>query len=258
MNKNNNSIQEILKEFEQILKELDLLIFTKELKDIFELIYSYSELWNWLYINKTLFWYFLNKDFKDNKTSSQEISLNIDKYYNLVYSKIREKIDIINFYIDKLNNINDNNPKINILKWSFDYINNILNLVLKWLIFEARKAWMKNTLTPKETDKIVLELEEIDIKIFWWNVRTNTVEVKIVYNDFIKKYNSTHIKEEKDFFLKYVLYMLREFHFLENEKPFKNLKNKELSKDKENIFLSKDIKKGGGLYKNIFYSFWNI
>ncbi len=156
---------------EQLILEIQEKIFDWELSDILELTYAYTDLWNWLFLNRTLFEDFIWENHNNN----------LKNLYDKTSSKLKEKRKLVKNYIWILNWKWHKSDKINILIWTLKYVYDVLSFVLKWLHFEWEKAWLKLSFDRSKIEKIVLEMESMEIKLFWWNIRDNESEKKEIY-----------------------------------------------------------------------------
>lgn len=176
-------------DFDTLLEEMNKDIFNQEMADIVEVTYAYADLWNWVFLNKTLFWTFLwktygGKDKQEEKRFWEELSINIAEIFTQTKSKLLHKKSLVINYKELLQPLlKENNPRIQILLWSLDYVSNILDLTLAWLPFEAQKAWISYNFSGEEIEKRVNHLEEIETKLFGWNVSENEYEVQWSYNN---------------------------------------------------------------------------
>ena len=207
-------------DFETILEEMNKNLFNNELADIFEVTYAYADLWDWRFLNKTLFWTFLANEYDwKNKNEEKEFWKNIWENIKSIYGetlvKLTFKSQQVGRYKRELLSLKqENNPKIKILLWSLDYLDKILDLTITWLLFEVEKAWLNHNLNQKEIENKVKKLEEIEKELFGWNIRKNKKEVEWSYKELVTLFESKKdilTLEEKQRFNKYISILRERF-----------------------------------------------
>lgn len=223
-------------------------LFNKELADIIEVTYAYADLWDGKFINKTLLWTFLGKEYswkdkEEEKAFWQNVWENIENLYRKALVKLNFKKQQVEGYKQQLLYLQqDKNPKLQILLWTLDYLDKILDLTLTWLPFEAEKAWLKHNLNQKEIESRVKRLEEIERELFGGNVRKKKNEVKWSYTELkalSEKGKTKLTSEEQMRFSSYIWILEERFPYIkeeENKKPKKDLEtpdvlNSEISRE---------------------------
>ena len=81
-----------------------------------------------------------------------------------------------------------------------EYVSNILDLTITGLPIEAQKAWIPHNFSQEEVSERVKKWEEIETKLFGWNVRENEYEVSGSFEVLIKLFE----KQPKIFSWKWV------------------------------------------------------
>ena len=210
-------------DFDTLLEDLNRDIFNKELTDIVEVTYAYTDLWNGKFLNKTLFWTFLSNiyewtDKKEEEAFWKNIWDNITKVYAQVKSKLLLKKSFVVKYKDLLQPfLKENNPRAQILFWSLDYVLNILDLTITGLPFEAEKAGVPHEFSQEEISERVKKLEEIEKKLFGWNVSENEYEAQWSYNNLSDLFQTKKEKltsEEQERFLEYLQKLKQNFPYI--------------------------------------------
>ncbi len=195
-------------EFDRLLEEMNKNLFNKEISDIVEVTYAYADLWNWVFFNKTLFWKFL---WRENISWWD----NIQSIHDEVKVKLAfKKQQVWRFKNQLLDLQEQENPRLQILLWTLDYLDKILDLTITWLPFEAEKAWISHNLSKREIENKVKRLEEIEVDLFGWNVRRNDDEVEWSYKAIVRLYESKKDKltqEEQNRFLRYIQILKERF-----------------------------------------------
>lgn len=239
MKNNNLNNLNSSKNVSEILEKLNREIFDEKIwiwekmRKIAEVTYSYDNTqkinWKEVSINATLFseiWWLDLKNFWNLRNEEKIKNLKISAL-NLI-SKIEEKKEKILKNIEELENIfpekeNEIYKKEIILKALKEKIN-LFDYCLNWLPFELEKAWIKQDLTEKEIFEINEKQKNLDKFLFWWEVKENKEEVKIVYKkileDFLK--NKEKLTEEEQ--EKYLFYLKKVENILENEEIFEEEK----------------------------------
>lgn len=214
-------------DFEVLLEEMNKDIFNQELADIVEVTYAYADLWNWVFLNKTLFWTFLwnvyeGKDKQEEKRFWEEISLKIAEIFQETKSKLLHKKSlVINYKVLLQPFLKENTPRIQILLWSLDYVSDILDLTITGLPFEAQKTGISDKFSQEEIEDRVKKLEEIETKLFGEKISENEYEVQGSYNNLsdlfqIKKQKLT--LEEQERFSGYLQILKEKFPYIVDTK----------------------------------------
>ena len=163
-------------ELKKILDNLKETIFTQKMVDIFELTFAY-DINNGKFFNRTLFTDFAwlsQENSKEELFSITNWLLHIKKIYIqqardniLQFSKIEWKSDI--------------------LLWTLDYIEKIIDLTILGLPFEIEKIGHAIWLSTKETEQRVQQMESIEKELFGGNIRDNPLEVVNCYRNLKTK-----------------------------------------------------------------------
>lgn len=209
--------------FEGILKAVNEHLFNAELVDIIEVTYAYTDLWDGRVINKTLFWTFLWKTYQwkdknEEKMFWERVAQNIQGYHDETRVKLVFKKQQLHRYKQKLLSLwEQENPRLQILLGSLDYLDGILDLTITGLPFEAQKAGLNYRFQPKEVQNRVKQLEEIEKKLFWWNVRKNKYEVRGSFEVVTKLFERQKTKltpEEQERFSWYLQTLQQSFPYI--------------------------------------------
>jgi len=219
-NKNKNMERRWLKECfveNQFVEEINKEIFNWELTDIIEVTYTYKNLWNWKLLNEAIFYRLtwekpLVISESDNIiVRNQKINNHIQKVYKSALNKLQIKKQKIAEFKDILAAQWNLSPRMQILKGTLDYVEWIIDLTLTWLPFEWEKMWIPHWLSDEEITQRVQTLEDIESKLFWWNVRDNQFEIhwsiKMLEKD-LRKWKQNLTPEELKRF-KWYISMLR-------------------------------------------------
>lgn len=217
-------------DFDRLLKDLNRDIFNKELSDIIEVTYAYADLWNGKFLNKTLFWTLLWREYIEDKTQTKELNKQAEKDFwkniweNIaeVYAKAKSKLLLKKSLVIKYKELlqpflKENTPRVQILLWSLEYVSNILDLTITGLPFEAQKAWIPHNFSQEEISERVKKLEEIETKLFGWNVRENEYEVRGSFEVLTKLFEKQKTKltsEEQERFASYLQKLKQTFSYI--------------------------------------------
>lgn len=209
--------------FEELLKEVNEYLFNAELADIIEVTYAYADLWDGRVINKTLFWTFLWKTYQwkdknEEKMFWERVAQNIQECYNETRVKLVFKKQQLQRYKQKLLVLwEQDNPRLQILLGSLDYLDSILDLTITGLPFEAQKGGLNYRFQSKEVQNRVKHLEETEKKLFWWNVRKNKYEVQgsfEVLKNLFEKQKEKLTSEEQEGFSSYLQILKQSFSYI--------------------------------------------
>lgn len=231
-------------DFDRLLEEMNRDLFNKELSDIVEVTYAYTDLWNWVFLNKTLFWTFLWKEYEwkdknEEKKFWEEVYFNIAEVFTQTKSKLLLKKSLVIKYKESLQQfLKENNPRVQILLWSLEYLSNILDLTITGLPFEAQKAWIPYNFSSEEVSDRVEKLEEIERKLFGGNVRENEYEIRGSFEVLTKLFEKQKTKltpEEQERFSWYLQVLRENFSF--------TLEKSELSKENLHKYETHDVLK---------------
>lgn len=217
-------------DFDRLLEDLNRDIFNKELSDIIEVTYAYTDLWNGGFLNKTLFWTLFSSEYIQDTSQTKEqnkqaekafwknVWENIIEVYNQAKSKLLLKKSFIIKYKELLQPfLKENNPRVQILLWSLEYVSNILDLTITGFPFEAQKAWIPHNFSQEEVIQRIKKLEEIETKLFGWNVRENEYEVRGSFEVLIKLFEKQKTKltsEEQERFALYLQTLKQTFPYI--------------------------------------------
>lgn len=234
-------------DFDILLEEMNRDLFNKELSDIVEVTYAYADLWNWVFLNKTLFWTFLwkvydGKDKQEEKRFWEEVSINIAENFTQTKAKLLHKKSLVIKYKESLQEfLKEKNPRIQILLWTLDYLSNILDLTILWLPFEAQKAWVQYNFSGEEIEKRVNNLEEIEKKLFGWNISENEYEVQGSFEFLTKLFEKQKQKltlEEQERFSWYLQTLKQNFPYIIDTKE---ILEKDVQKKEKSEVLKQEI-----------------
>lgn len=229
-------------DFDRLLEEMNRDLFNKELSDIVEVTYVYTDLWNWVFLNKTLFWTFLWKEYEwkdknEEKKFWEEVYFNIAEVFTQTKSKLLLKKSLVIKYKESLQQfLKENNPRVQILLWSLEYLSNILDLTITGLPFEAQKAWIPYNFSSEEVSDRVEKLEEIERKLFGGNVRENEYEIRGSFEVLTKLFEKQKTKltpKEQERFSWYLQVLRENFSF--------TLEEPELSKENLHKYETHDV-----------------
>ncbi len=217
-------------DFDRLLEDLNRDIFNKELSDIIEVTYAYTDLWNGEFLNKTLFWTLLWREYIEDKTQTKEQNKQAEKDFwkniweNIaeVYTKAKSKLLLKKSFVIKYKELlqpflKENSPRVQILLWSLEYVLNILDITITGLPFEAQKAWIPHNFSQEEVSERVKKLEEIETKLFGWNVRENEYEVRGSFEVLTKLFEKQKTKltsEEQERFALYLQTLKQTFPYI--------------------------------------------
>lgn len=220
-----------------LIESINIDLFNWELTEIIEVTYAYAKLDNWKSVNKTLFWDLIwnspDKDLSkdEEKKFWEQIRNNIELAYTQTLWTLENKKKLVDKYRKEIHKSNlASSPRIKILLWSLDYLDNILDLTITGLPFEARKAWMNINLSEEEKISKIEKLEEIETKLFWWNVRENKREVQWSYEvlkNLFEKQKTKLSPEEQTRFSNYLSILKEKFSYIDETK-IKNEKDLEV------------------------------
>ena len=223
-----------------------------DLRKICEITYGYIEWekiklkWKNIVINNEVFitiWWLDIELFKiaDDEGKMHLLKEAYDKFFEVISKKENE----IKEWICKLQNIEISWLDIevlyrrHILIWSLEEKLQLINYNKIWSIYELQKTWININLDKNQRGKIDKQLEEIDINIYWWNIKDNQEEVSLIYNKLIKivEENKNKLnKEEINRINKYI----SKIKINKKNIYFKKNKKINLLKDLENIKIERN------------------
>lgn len=235
-----NNLKTIKNDIDSLVFDEKIWINSKMWK-IAEVTYSYYSEENFD-LNITLFcdiWE-ANLDFfkKSNYEKRKEIIL---KSKEILIKKINNKQEKIDFYIKRLNNLKfEKKEEIfekDIILNALEEKKDLLDYCLNWIPYELEKAWIKEKYNEEEINK---KQNQIDKKIFGWNIKKNPEEIKFCYENlktiFLKNKEKLNKKEQEKF-----LYFLDKItSFLAKNYVFKKIKEKKSLLKKYEKFKIKD------------------
>jgi len=246
MEKIKNKKIDLKKFIENINKD----IFNWELSDIIELTYAYTDLWNWKFLNRTLFEDFTQLKFDDH---------NLEKLYYTLLKKLDNKKQVIEKYKEQLKTIDMEKERKEILFWSLEYVLNSVKLAILWSKFEYEKAWWNLNMTDSEKLEIIKQMENIEKELYDWKVIDNHKEVKQCY-DYLNLLLTNNFnlisKKEKEIFERYIKILKERINIKENSDLNNEKTNKEKKDDLNNNILQKKIKRDD--YIKIFQIVFDI
>ena len=165
-----------IREFEDILNKLKENIFNVKMADVFELTFAYDTK-DGKFFNRTLF-----ADFAwlSIKSTGKEL-----------FTRTNQLLHIKKIYIQQSRNDLLKLPKMEgkseILLWTLDYIEKIVDLTILWLPFEIEKAGNPSLLSVQEIEERTKKMENIEKDLFGGNIRENPLEVTNCYRSLEKK-----------------------------------------------------------------------
>lgn len=200
--------------------------FLADLWDIIELTYAYRNLWNNKYLNKTLFEDFINLSYEEN---SDLYLNNFWEIYKKTLDKLTLKIEIFDKEIKKISNKKQKDFKDLMLSRSLKYSKKLVKMAQVWLIFEAKKFKNDIDVSQKEISKKLLQLKNLENKLFDWKVKINNTEIWQIYNILNTIFTKNHdllSNSLKNDFKKYLNNIKKLWKFEEKNINFYENKNK--------------------------------
>lgn len=220
--------------FEELKKSIETDLFWEELQDIIEVTYAYTSK-NGLDFNRTLFQKLVKGDpsssFEDNITYLESTLLKAQN--TLEWKKI-----LAWAYKKELESL-PSHPRIQILMGSIDYFLDIVDLTILWLPFEGEKAGYPHHLSPDEVETRVHQMEEIESRLFWGNIRNDPQEVQRAFvwlRQLYEEEKNNLTPEEQEEFTSYIEQVRSSFSyeiFDEKQVPEAQIE--------QNMFLEKEI-----------------
>jgi len=144
--------------------------------DIFELTFAYDTI-NGKFFNRTLF-----RDFAWLSITSTKEEL---------FSTTNSLLQIKKMYIQQTRNellqLSKIEWKSDILLWTLNYIEKIIDLTILGLPFEVEKVGHSLTLSPQEIEERTQKMEAIEKDLFGGNIRENPLEVANCYRSLKTK-----------------------------------------------------------------------
>lgn len=214
--------------FDTIVNNLKETIFTPKMVDIFELTFAYDTK-DGKYFNRTLFTDFAwlsVQDTKEKLFSTTNSLLHIKKMY--IQQARKDILDL-----------GKSEGKWEILLWTLNYIEKILDLTILWLPFEIEKAGHSLTLSPQEIEQRTQSMEAIEKDLFGGNIRENPLEVTNCYRSLktkIEKKLPTMTENQKRICEKLLSSVKQLPTFLDIEGAFKNGKKDTRTTNYKKIF----------------------
>ena len=229
----------------EFIENIDKDIFNWELSDIIELTYAYTNLWNWKFLNRTLF-----EDFTQLKFNGH----NLERLYSLLLEKLNDKKQILEKYKEQLKTVDMEKERKEILFWTLEYFLNSVKFTILWSKFEYEKAWWTLNITDNKKLKIIKQMENIEKKLYDWKVINNPKKVQQCYNYLnsllLNHSNLISLQEEK-IFKNYIQILQKKVNIKGDL-----ILNKEKKDSLNNNLLEKDIKRDD--YIKIFLTVFNI
>jgi len=223
-------------EFDTIVNKLKENIFTSKMVDIFELTFAYDTN-NGKFFNRTLFTDFAWLSIQDTKErlfSTTNSLLHIKKIY--IQQARNELLQFLKI-----------EGKSEILLWTLNYIDKIIDLTILWLPFEVEKIGHTLTLSPQEIEERTQKMESIEKDLFGGNIRENPLEVMNCYRNLktkIEKKIPTMTEDQKKICEKLLASIKSLPVFLNIENTFKNR-----TKDTRTMNYKKVFEDNKGLFE---------
>ena len=215
-------------EFDTIVNRLKETIFNSKMVDIFELTFAYDTK-DGKFFNRTLF-----KDFAWMSITSTKEEL---------YSKTNQLLHIKKNYIQQARNDLLRLPKIewksDILLWTLDYIEKIIDLTILGLPFEIEKIGHSLTLSPQKIEERTQKMETIEKDLFGGNIRENPLEVTNSYRSLktkIEKKLPTMTEDQKKICERLLNSIKQSPSFLDIEWAFKNREKDTRTENYKKVF----------------------
>ena len=197
MTKSKNTLSK-QQNLEDLINEQNLLIFDeknwvwKDLWKISEVTYSYDEKTK---INTTLFvnWWWLNLETykKSWKKSKRKLLLSANKKLVSLLNEKKEQIraalnevELLDIFSEDKVRTDKKSIFINSLTEKCDFI----DYCLKSLIFELEKAWIENSLSEDQEEKLESKIQKLDAKLYGWDIKDNKKDTIYSYENIKDKY----------------------------------------------------------------------
>lgn len=211
---NTVSLSSETQEFENIVSKLKENIFNAKMIDIFEITFAYDT-HDGNFFNRTLF-----KDFAWMSTKNTKEEL---------FSTTNQLLHIKKIYIQQARNdilkLSKIEGKSEILLWTLDYIEKIIDLTILGLPFEIEKIGHKLSLAPQEVEERIKKMEAIEKDLFGGNIRENPLELTNSYRSLKNKIDKklpTMTEDQKRICEKLLASIKQLPAFLDIEWAFKN------------------------------------
>lgn len=163
-------------EFDTIANKLKENIFNAKMVDIFELTFAYDAKDGKLF-NRTLFTDFAWLSIQDTK----------EKLFSTTSSLLHIKKMYIQQARNELLQLPHIEGKSEILLWTLNYTEKIIDLTLLGLPFEVEKIWYPLWLSLQEIEERTQKMESIEKDLFGGNIRENPLEVANCYRSLKTK-----------------------------------------------------------------------
>jgi len=257
-------------EFERIVNRLKETIFNTKTVDIFEITFAYDTIngksfilnhqknkWNEVFLDdwvilttwehastKEVKWLQSSKAGRYNRTLFTDFAwLSIKNTQEELFTQTNQLLHIKKTYIQQARNDLLQLPKIegksDILLWTLDYIEKIIDLTILGLPFEIEKIGYTLSLSPQEVEERTKKMEAIEKDLFGGNIRENPVEVANCYRNLknkIEKKSSTMTEDQKKTCNKLLSSIQQLPAFVDVEGIFKNREKDTRSENYKNIF----------------------
>ncbi len=257
-------------EFERIVNRLKETIFNAKTVDIFEITFAYDTIngksfilnhqknkWNEVFLDdwvipttwehastKEVKWLQSSKAGRYNRTLFTDFAwLSIKNTQEELFTQTNQLLHIKKTYIQQARNDLLQLPKIegksDILLWTLDYIEKIIDLTILGLPFEIEKIGYTLSLSPQEVEERTKKMEAIEKDLFGGNIRENPVEVANCYRNLknkIEKKSSTMTEDQKKISNKLLSSIQQLPAFVDVEGIFKNREKDTRSENYKNIF----------------------
>ncbi len=169
-------------------------VFHWDLEKIIEVTYSYRDLDNGWLLNETLFEEYLS-------ASYPEYSL---EYLSRKYQyKIQVQIILIDNILRRTHKIKVQSRSQSLKRGIFidalEYVKNILEISLLWVVFELEKAGKHHNLTKRQIEKRIKDIEAKEAQVFGRKVIAFPQEFSFCYNFIVKNHEAKKKKlSQKD------------------------------------------------------------
>ena len=227
-----------------LVENINADIYNWELTEIFEVTYSYDK-----WFNITLFKEFLWDEYEDIFNWKQSVDLKdkgiiLKEIYKKTEKKLKQKEELVLWYIEKVKNLNTNNRedkiKKELLMWALGYWLKIIKLTLEWLVFEIEKAWLDINLSKEEKQNRINNIKKFEKEVFWWEIKDNSEEVVLAYEFLKDKYEEKKAKFSLEQQEEYERYLKESEKYLPEDYEYQQ-KEKKKNLLEENNFLNKKI-----------------
>lgn len=160
------------------VQELSKYIDLQNINDIIELTYAYQKIWPRKYFNQTLFEWFGWITLEKRKNEQYD--------YYTVHSHISRRLESIKDGLTDFQKSNHyttiNEDYSKMIDKSIFYMQWLITLAILWTPFEIEKTWMTIPLSQEERAQRIFQLNELEDKLFGWEIKHNQDEI---YNSYV-------------------------------------------------------------------------